>query len=104
VITEVKTQHSILPHAAYERPLHSFSHIFAGGYAAGYYSYLWAEILACDAFQRFRDEGLFNPDTGKAFLQCILARGGSRPIQESFRDFRGQDATPEAFLDHHGIH
>jgi oligopeptidase A len=80
-----------------------FSHIFAGGYAAGYYSYKWAEVLSSDAFAAFEEEGIFNPETGSRFLQCVLEKGGSRPAMESFRCFRGREPEIEALLRHSGI-
>jgi oligopeptidase A len=80
-----------------------FSHIFAGGYAAGYYSYKWAEVLSADAFAAFEEEGIFNPDTGNRFQQCVLEKGGSRPAMESFRCFRGREPEIEALLRHSGI-
>lgn len=81
----------------------AFLHIFAGGYACGYYSYKWAELLSADAFGKFEETGLFNPNTGQTFRQEILAPVGSRPAQENFLAFRGRDATPEAFLRHKGF-
>jgi oligopeptidase A len=80
-----------------------FSHIFAGGYAAGYYSYKWAEVLSADAFAAFEEEGVFNPETGSRFLQCVLEKGGSRPAMDSFRCFRGREPDIEALLRHSGI-
>ena len=87
---------------AYNRFQHGFSHIFAGGYAAGYYSYKWAEVLASDAFDRFEQEGIFNPATGQAFRQEVLAVGGSRPAQDSFVAFRGREPSIAALLRHSG--
>jgi oligopeptidase A len=103
VLTEVRQLTNIVPVASYNRFQQSFSHIFAGGYAAGYYSYLWAEVLSSDAFARFQEEGIFNPDTGRSFQQNILEAGGSRPAELSFRCFRGRAATIDALLQHHGI-
>ena len=80
-----------------------FAHIFAGGYAAGYYSYKWAEVLSADAFSAFEEEGIFNQETGQRFLQCILEIGGSRPAMESFRCFRGREPKINALLQHSGI-
>ena len=80
-----------------------FSHIFAGGYAAGYYSYKWAEVLSADAFAAFEEEGIFNPETGNRFLQCVLEQGGSRPAMDSFRCFRGREPDIDALLRHSGI-
>lgn len=83
-------------------PMH-FSHIFAGGYAAGYYSYKWAEVLSADSFAAFEEEGIFNPETGKRFRDEILAVGGSRPSMESFIAFRGRKPQVDALLRHIGI-
>ncbi len=94
---------NVTPIAAYNRFPHSFSHIFAGGYAAGYYSYLWAEVLSCDAFSRFQEEGLFNPKVGRDFLHCILEVGGSRRAEESFICFRGRKPKIDALLKDRGI-
>ena len=80
-----------------------FSHIFAGGYAAGYYSYKWAEVLSADAFAAFEEEGIFNPETGHRFLQCVLEQGGSRPAMDYFRCFRGREPDIDALLRHSGI-
>jgi oligopeptidase A len=81
----------------------AFSHIFAGGYAAGYYSYKWAEVLSADAFSAFEETGIFNVDTGQKFLHCILEQGGSRPAMESFKCFRGREPGIDALLEHSGI-
>jgi oligopeptidase A len=92
----------ILP-PAFNRFENSFSHIFAGGYAAGYYSYKWAEVLSADAFARFEEEGIFNPNTGESFLTEILQQGGSKPPMELFKKFRGREPTIDALLRHSGI-
>lgn len=76
----------------------TFSHIFAGGYASGYYSYKWAELLSADAFSRFEKEGIFNPTTGQAFKSEILERGGERPAKENFEAFMGRPADINALL------
>jgi len=78
--------------------LPAFSHIFAGGYAAGYYSYLWSEMLDADAFSRFRDEGIYDPAVGEAFRSTVLARGNSAPPESLIRAFLGRDPDPEALL------
>jgi len=78
--------------------LPAFSHIFSGGYAAGYYSYLWSEMLDADAFSRFRDEGIYDPTVGEAFRRTILARGNSAPPESLIRAFLGRDPDPEALL------
>ena len=93
----------MVPIAPYNRFQHSFSHIFAGGYAAGYYSYKWAEVLSSDAFARFEEEGIFNETTGRDFLHCILEVGGSQPASHAFANFRGRTATIDALLKHSGI-
>ena len=80
-----------------------FSHIFAGGYAAGYYSYKWAEVLAADAFSLFEEKGIFDPETGKAFLQNILEKGGSQEPMELFKAFRGREPQVDALLEQSGI-
>jgi len=86
------------PEFAERNILSIFTHLFGGGYAAGYYSYLWSEVLEADAFGRFREEGIFNSDTGTAFLDCILSTGDSADPEELFRRFRGRDPDPEALV------
>jgi len=88
---------------AFNRFQHSFGHIFAGGYAAGYYSYKWAEVLSSDAFSRFEEEGIFNTQTGSDFLTNILEMGGSREPMELFKAFRGREPQVDALLRHSGI-
>ena len=83
--------------------LHSFSHIFDGGYESGYYSYKWAEMLEADAFSRFAKEGIFNPATGRDFRRCILARGNSAPAAELYRNFMQRDPDPQAMMRRSGI-
>ncbi len=103
ILEEVREQVAVFRPPAFNRFAHSFSHIFGGGYAAGYYSYKWAEVLSADAFSRFEEEGIFDPATGRAFLQHILEVGGSRPALESFKAFRGREPTIDALLRHSGI-
>lgn len=101
-IDAVRAQVAVSLPPDYNRFQHGFSHIFAGGYAAGYYSYKWAEVLASDAFDRFEQDGIFNTATGQAFRQQILAVGGSRPAQDSFVAFRGREPSIAALLRHNG--
>jgi len=103
ILDAVREVASVMPPPAWNRFACSFSHIFAGGYAAGYYSYKWAEVLSADAFSAFEQEGIFNSNTGQRFRQAILARGGSKPAGELFRDFMGRDPQPDALLRHSGL-
>jgi oligopeptidase A len=103
ILDEVRNHISVVSTPAINRFQNGFAHIFAGGYAAGYYSYLWAEVLSADAFAAFEEEGIFNPETGNRFLQCVLEQGGSRPALDSFRCFRGREPNIEALLRHSGI-
>lgn len=102
-LAEVKSKVAVLPSLEWNRFSHSFSHIFAGGYSAGYYSYLWAEVLSSDAFSRFEEEGIFNTETGKSFLNNILEMGGSEEPMELFKRFRGREPQIDALLRHSGI-
>lgn len=102
-LAEIKKQVAVLPSPSWGRFPHAFSHIFAGGYAAGYYSYLWADVLAADAFSRFEEEGIFNRETGQSFLDHILSRGGSEQPMELFRRFRGRGPRLDAMLKQYGI-
>ncbi|RKG32248.1 M3 family metallopeptidase [Acinetobacter tianfuensis] len=101
-LDQIRKQYSVAPTAAYNRFQHGFSHIFAGGYAAGYYSYKWAEVLASDAFDRFEQEGIFNTQTGKDFRQAILAVGGKDAALDAFVKFRGREPKIDALLRHQG--
>lgn len=103
ILKEVRTQYSVVPAATYSRFPQSFSHIFSGGYAAGYYSYLWAEVLSSDAFSKFEEEGIFNQKTGLSFLHKILEKGGSEDPDILFRDFRGRDPELTPLLKHRGL-
>ena len=103
LLDEVRSQVAVMTPPAFNRFQHSFSHIFAGGYAAGYYSYKWAEVLSADAFSRFEEEGIFNPATGHSFLKNILEKGGSKEPMELFRAFRGREPQVDALLRHSGI-
>ncbi|MDD9196548.1 oligopeptidase A [Aliivibrio sp. S3MY1] len=102
-LAEVKAKVAVLPSVEWNRFSHSFSHIFAGGYGAGYYSYLWAEVLSADAFSRFEEEGIFNTETGQSFLNNILEMGGSEEPMELFKRFRGREPQVDAMLRHAGI-
>ena len=98
----VRDEVSVLRPPAFNRMPMSFSHIFAGGYAAGYYSYKWAEVLSADAFAAFEESG-FAAETGQRFRDTILANGGSREARELFREFRGRDPQVDALLRHNGL-
>ncbi|WP_166268664.1 oligopeptidase A [Marinobacter caseinilyticus] len=100
---QVRDEIAVVKAPAFNRFPNSFSHIFAGGYAAGYYSYKWAEVLAADAFSLFEERGIFDPETGKAFLHNILERGGSQEPMELFKAFRGREPRVDALLRHTGI-
>ena len=102
-LAQVKAKVAVLPSLEWNRFSHSFSHIFAGGYSAGYYSYLWAEVLSADAFSRFEEEGIFNKETGNRFLKNILEMGGSEEPMELFKRFRGREPQIDALLRHAGI-
>ena len=103
VVADVKQRTSLVAPIADERFPWSFGHIFAGGYAAGYYSYLWAEVLSADAFGAFEETDVFDSALGRRFLNTVLEVGGSEEPAEFFRRFRGRDATPNALLRHAGI-
>lgn len=103
VLNEVRQQTAVVPIAPFNRFEHSFSHIFAGGYAAGYYSYKWAEVLSSDAFSRFEEEGIFNEKTGRDFLHNILEIGGAQKAHQAFENFRGRPARVDALLRHNDI-
>lgn len=102
ILDQVRDQVAVMTSPRYNRFQYSFSHIFAGGYAAGYYSYKWAEVLASDAFDRFEDEGVFNTQTGQEFRQAILAAGGQVDALEAFKQFRGREPKIDALLRHNG--
>ena len=103
VLDEVRKEVAVSIPPAFNRFANSFSHIFAGGYAAGYYSYKWAEVLSADAYAAFEEAGVLNPAMGKRFWDEILAVGGSRPALESFRAFRGREPEIDALLRHNGM-
>ncbi|MEQ3638002.1 oligopeptidase A [Alcanivorax sp.] len=103
ILDEVREQVAVIQPPSFNRFPNSFGHIFAGGYAAGYYSYKWAEVLSADAYSRFEEEGEFNEETGRAFRTEILAKGGSREPMELFKAFRGREPSVEPLLRHCGI-
>ena len=103
LLEEVRNQIAVLKPPAYNRFPNNFSHIFAGGYAAGYYSYKWAEVLSADAYSFFEEHGVLDPKSGERFRDEVLAVGGSRPAAESFRAFRGRDPSVEPLLRHNGM-
>jgi oligopeptidase A len=103
LLDDVRRQVAVLVPPAFNRFPQSFTHIFAGGYAAGYYSYKWAEVLSADAFSLFEERGVFDAETGQRFRDEILAVGGSRPALESFVAFRGRPPSIDALLRHNGM-
>ena len=102
-LNAVREQIAVIDVPAFNRFENGFTHIFGGGYAAGYYSYKWAEVLSADAFSAFEENGIFCRDTGNKFLQCILEQGGSRDPMELFREFRGREPSIDALLRHSGL-
>jgi len=103
VLNEVRNEYSVTKAPSFNRFQHGFGHIFGGGYAAGYYSYKWAEVLSADAFSRFEEEGVFNQQVGQDFLTNILEKGGSQEPNELFKAFRGREPSIDALLRHSGI-
>ena len=103
LLDEVRRGVAVVVPPAWNRFPNSFSHIFAGGYAAGYYSYKWAEVLSADAYSLFEEQGVLDPDAGRRFRDEILAVGGSRPAADSFRAFRGREPRVDALLRHSGM-
>ena len=108
LIDDIRKKVAVIIPPAWNRFPNNFSHIFAGGYAAGYYSYKWAEVLSADAYALFEDEaegygGVLNPEVGHRFWSEILAQGGARPALESFKAFRGREPTIDALLRHNGM-
>jgi oligopeptidase A len=102
-LDEVRDEIALIRHPDYNRLPHAFSHIFAGGYAAGYYSYKWAEVLAADAFAAFEEAGIFDQPTARRFRTEILEVGGSRDIMRAYVAFRGREPTIDALLRQNGI-
>jgi oligopeptidase A len=107
LLRQVRAEVSVIQVPEFNRTAHTFSHIFAGGYAAGYYSYKWAEVLSADAYAAFEEtamaDGSPNPETGRRYRQAILEAGGSRPALASFVEFRGRAPSMDALLRHQGM-
>lgn len=103
VLDEVREQVAVVTPPTFNKFQNGFSHIFAGGYAAGYYSYKWAEVLSSDAFSLFEQEGIFDSETGRRFLETVLENGGSQDAMSLFKDFRGREPNTQALLRHCGI-
>jgi oligopeptidase A len=103
VLDQVREEVAVVPTPACSRSQNAFTHVFAGGYAAGYYSYKWAEVLSADAFSRFEEEGIFNPETGADFRRYILEVGGAREPMDVFVAFRGREPSIDPLLRHSGI-
>ena len=107
LLEQVRDEVAVVRPPAWSRTANTFSHIFAGGYAAGYYSYKWAEVLSADAYAAFEEtaatDGTPNVETGTRFRRAILEAGGSRPAMESFKVFRGREPTLDALLHHQGM-
>ena len=102
-LDQVRDKYAVIKAADFNRFQHSFGHIFGGGYAAGYYSYKWAEVLSADAFSLFEEQGIFNKEVGQEFLNNILEKGGSQEPSELFKAFRGREPEIDALLRHSGI-
>ena len=115
LLNEVRREVAVISSPAYSRTPHTFSHIFSGGYAAGYYSYKWAEVLSADAYAAFEETAAASDadeasgkttvtvETGRKYRQAILEAGGSRPAMESFKAFRGREPSLDALLRHQGM-
>ena len=103
IADEVRATVGVLPAAPFNRFAHSFSHIFDGGYAAGYYSYAWAEVLSADVWSAFEEAGVFDPETGRRYRRTILEVGGSRGALDNFKAFRGREPSIDALLRHQGM-
>jgi oligopeptidase A len=103
ILDQVRNQVAVIQAPKFNRFPHSFTHIFAGGYAAGYYSYKWAEVLSSDAYSLFEEKGVFDEATGQSFLTNILEKGGSKNAMELFVSFRGREPNIDALLRHNGI-
>jgi len=103
LLRRIRSEVAVVERPDYDRAPNSFSHIFAAGYAAGYYSYKWAEVLSADAYSLFEQQGVLSPATGARFRDEVLARGGSRPALESFIAFQGRPPQIDALLRHNGM-
>ena len=103
LLDDVRREVAVVSRPAYDRFIHAFGHVFGGGYAAGYYSYKWAEVLSADAFSLFEEKGVLSPEIGARFRDEVLARGGSRPAIDSFVAFRGRPPSLDALLRHNGM-
>ena len=103
ILDEVRQEVAVISAPASNRFQNGFSHVFGGGYAAGYYSYKWAEVLSADAFARFKEDGIFNRQTGEKFLATVLEQGGSLDAMDLFVQFRGREPQIEALLKQDGI-
>jgi oligopeptidase A len=103
VLAAARTEIAVVPRPDYDRFMHAFGHVFAGGYAAGYYSYKWAEVLSADAYSLFEEMGVLSPEAGARFREEVLSQGGSRPALESFVAFRGRPPQIDALLRHNGM-
>ncbi len=107
VMNRVREQVAVIETAPFNRMPHSFSHVFAGGYAAGYYSYKWAEVLSADAYAAFEESqsssGQHSIETGRRYRTCILEAGGARPAMDSFKAFRGREPSLDALMRHSGM-
>ena len=103
ILNEVREKMAVFPPPDFNRFQHAFSHIFGGSYAAGYYSYKWAEVLSADAYGQFEEKGIFDPATGHSYMENILEVGGVREPMESFIAFRGREPTVDALLRQNGM-
>ena len=103
LIASVRRDVAVVQYPEFNRVTHAFSHIFGGGYAAGYYSYKWAEVLSADAYAAFEETSAARAETGARFRREIIGRGGSRPAMESFIAFRGRKPELDALLRHNGM-
>jgi len=103
LLNRVREEIAVFTPPAFNRFQNGFSHIFAGGYAAGYYAYKWAEVLSADIYAAFEETGILNAETAQHFRQKILSIGGSQPMMDAFISFRGRKPTVDALLRHSGL-